>query len=113
MGFKKYKYTNSGETVVYSGEVDAYFKKNYGFIFDDECFGYGFGLERLFRLNNGDYLRVNLTKDYIYLYQEYDCGGKIWDLEVDLRDSDVRNEYGDIDINKLEDLLDELLDDIL
>lgn len=110
MGFKDYKNVIDNYPIVLNGKVDTYFKVNYGFKYTSYSMGYGDGLEKLIPLKNGDYLRVYLTSKYIYLYQEYNCGGKVCDAKFVLKELDIWGTNGKIDEHKIEDILDKLID---
>lgn len=85
---EEYRVNESGEPMVYSKEVDNYLIKEYGFKYDDSCFSYGYGLQRVIKQDELYYMWINLTHDSIYLYQEYNCGGKTWDMNIDLEEKD-------------------------
>lgn len=51
--------------------------------------GYYSGYERVYyHVNNVEYLWVNICfpKRKIYLYNEYECGGLLWERELDIPD---------------------------
>lgn len=100
MGLERYTKSPIGDKHVYMYDIDEVFVNKYGFeySYEDE-----YVLERVFRLDNGDYLRVSMYKDRIYFYEEYNCGGKIWDKTVEL-------ERDKIYVGYLEDIINTYLD---
>ena len=82
---------------------------NYGFKYNirpvaGDCSGYERGY---FHANNLEYLWVNICfpERKVYLYNEYDCGGLLWERELDIPDG-----INDTDEDKFIDWLDEELD---
>jgi len=103
MGLEKYKNCkNSYGRCVFTKEIDEYFIDNYNFEYENNAFGYGLGLERSFRLDNTNYLWVVMTNDFIYFYEEWECGGMLWEKDIELKDICIS-------IDKLEEIINEYL----
>lgn len=62
----------------------------YGFIYStNPVAGNSAGYERgYFHANDSEYLRVNVCfpNRKVYLYNEYECGGLLWERELDIPD---------------------------
>lgn len=100
--FKKEKHESEYIRRVHSKSIDEYFIDNYDFYYDENSFGFGYSLEKSFKLDDLYYIWVVISKHHIYFYQEYECGGKVRDFTINLEE---KFDNKDITAEKLEELI--------
>lgn len=74
---------------VYSKDIDEHFIKNYNFEYIENEWGFEYALEKPFKIDEYYYLWVILSKNEIFFYKEYECGGKVWDFKKKLNDMPI------------------------